>query len=92
MLESTLTSKGQTTLPKEVREALGLKPGDKVRYLVTGDEVRVVKPRPLGELAGFLGKYYDGPPKTLEEMDEAIADHLAEKHGIVRRCVDDTAE
>ena len=40
MVESTITSKGQTTLPKPVREALGVKPGDRVRYLIIGDEVR----------------------------------------------------
>ncbi len=92
MFSSTLTSKGQTTVPKEVREALGLKPGDKIRYLVVGDEVRIVKPRSLSELAGCLAKYYDGPAKTLEEMDAGIAEYLAEKHGIARRRSDDAAE
>ena len=71
MLESTLTSKGQTTLPKSVREALGLAPGDKVRYLVLGDEVRIVRPRKVLTLAGTLR--HDGPPVSLEDMDEAIA-------------------
>ena len=35
MVESTITSRGQTTLPKSVREALGVKPGDRVRYVVS---------------------------------------------------------
>ncbi len=72
MLESTLTSKGQTTLPKGVREALGLAPGDKVRYLVVGDEVRIVRPRPVMTLAGSLR--HDGPAVSLEDMDRAIVD------------------
>ena len=80
MYESTLTSKGQTTLPKELRDELQLKPGDKLRYLVSGDVVQIIKPRPLSEMAGCARAYYDGPPVTLEAMDEAIADHLAEKH------------
>lgn len=71
MLESTLTSKGQTTLPKPVRDRLGLAPGDKVRYLVLGDEVRIVRPRPVMELAGSLR--HAGPPVSLDEMDEATA-------------------
>ena len=92
MIQSTLTAKGQTTLPKEVRAALGLKSGDKIRYLVADGEVRVVKPRPLSEMAGCLSGYYDGAAKTLEEMDQGIADHLAKKHKVVRHPVDDAAE
>ena len=34
MQELTITAKGQTTVPREVRNALGLAPGDRVRYLV----------------------------------------------------------
>ena len=36
MLESRITSKGRTTIPKSVREALGVKPGDRIRYFVHG--------------------------------------------------------
>jgi antitoxin PrlF len=39
MLHSTLTSKGQTTIPSEVREALNIRPGDKISYEVTADRV-----------------------------------------------------
>ena len=34
---STLTSKGQTTIPQEVRSAVGLKPGDQIHYTVFAD-------------------------------------------------------
>jgi antitoxin PrlF len=34
MRQSTLTAKGQTTLPKDVRKVLGLQPGDKLRYIL----------------------------------------------------------
>jgi len=40
MPTATLTSRGQLTLPKEVREALRLKPGDQVDFIV-GDEGEV---------------------------------------------------
>lgn len=44
--ESTLTSKGQLTVPKEIRELLGLKEGRKVLFIVRGQEaVMVPKPR-----------------------------------------------
>ncbi len=44
MLRATLTSKGQLTVPKKVREALGLRPGDRVEFEITGTEARL---RPL---------------------------------------------
>ena len=72
MVQSTITSKWQTTLPKPVREALRLRPGDRVRYFVLDDEVRIVAVRPLGRLFGALP--YDGPPVTLRAMERAIAD------------------
>jgi AbrB family looped-hinge helix DNA binding protein len=68
--ESTVTAKGQTTLPKDVRELLGLEPGDRIRYLVTGDTVRILRPRKAMSLCGALKR--DGPPVSLEAMDAAI--------------------
>lgn len=72
MQESTVTVKGQTTLPRDVRAALGLKSGDKVRYVVTGGEVRLMKARPVAELEGLLARP-GRKPVSLEEMDDAIA-------------------
>jgi AbrB family looped-hinge helix DNA binding protein len=70
MIESTITTKGQTTLPKAVREALSLEAGDRVRYVVLDGEVRIRKVRPINRLYGALP--YDGPPVSIEEMQEAI--------------------
>jgi AbrB family looped-hinge helix DNA binding protein len=44
---STITSKGQTTLPREVREALSLKPGDQVVYEIEAGAVMIRKLAPL---------------------------------------------
>jgi len=72
MHESTVTVKGQTTLPKDVRAALGLTCGDKVRYLILDGEVRILKARSVKELRGILSK--SGQKSvSLEEMDEAIS-------------------
>lgn len=71
MIESAVTVKGQTTLPKAVRDALAIKAGDRVRYLVGDGEVRILPVRPVGRLFGLLA--HQGPPVTLEQMDEAIA-------------------
>ena len=54
MLESAVTARGQTTLPKSVRASLGLTPGDRVRYIVIGKEVRLIRARSVMELAGIL--------------------------------------
>ena len=72
MLESSVTKKGQTTLPKTVRETLGVHAGDRVRYLISDGEVRIVPVRPIHRLFGVLK--HDGPPVTLEQMDQAVVD------------------
>lgn len=72
MIESSLTSKSQTTLPKPVREALGVSPGDRLRYVILqGGEVRILPVRPVMRLFGSMR--YKGPSVSLEAMNEAIA-------------------
>jgi AbrB family looped-hinge helix DNA binding protein len=60
MSHSTVTSKGQTTIPGEIRKALQIKPGDKLEYMVKGDHATIrVRPgtRSLkGVLASKKGK------------------------------------
>lgn len=75
---TTMTSKGQLTIPKDVREALNLAPGTK--FYVTerdGEVVALPKNKTIADLAGILGDP-PGGPATLEEIDEAIARHLGE--------------
>jgi AbrB family looped-hinge helix DNA binding protein len=43
MSEATLSSKNQIVIPREAREALGLKPGDKVLVIVQGGKVLVLE-------------------------------------------------
>ena len=72
MIESSITKKGQTTLPKPVRERLGVQAGDRVRYVISNGEVRILAVRPISRLFGMLQR--NGPAVTLEEMEQAIAD------------------
>lgn len=76
MLESAVTSKGQTTLPKAVRDSLAVKPGDKVRYVIVDGGVLIMPVRPISRL--FRSLSYDGPVVTLEDMDRAIAEGAAQ--------------
>lgn len=43
MIKSKLTTKSQTTIPRPVREALGVGPGDEVSYQIDGDRVILCK-------------------------------------------------
>jgi AbrB family looped-hinge helix DNA binding protein len=72
MQESRITAKGQTTLPRDVRAALHLQPGDTLRYLLLDGEVRILKARPVSELSGLLHRPGQ-KPVSLDEMEEAIA-------------------
>lgn len=73
MSQSTVTAKGQTTLPKAVRQALSLSAGDQLRYVILDDgQVRLLRTRPVAGLAGMLRR--DGQaPVSLEDIEAAIA-------------------
>jgi AbrB family looped-hinge helix DNA binding protein len=78
--EATVTSQGQITIPKEIRERLRLHAGSKLRLVLeTGDRVvMTAADLSIKRLFGILGK----PPRsaTLEEMDEAIAQAAVERY------------
>ena len=77
MQESKVTARGQTTLPRDVRAALGLEAGDSVRYIVENGRVQMLKARHVRELAGMLRRP-DQRTVSLEEMNEAIAEGAVE--------------
>lgn len=70
MSESTITAKGQTTVPRQVREQLGAGPGTKLVWHVmpNGSLMVRVKTRSLLSLAGSL-KAPDGKIVPLEELN-----------------------
>ena len=77
MFESAVTKKGQTTLPKPVRESLGLRAGDRVRYVILEGEVRILPVRPIHRLFGVLE--HEGQAVSLEQMDQAVAEGACEE-------------
>ena len=83
---ATMTSKGQLTVPKEIRETLGLKEGTKFSVTIeNGNVVARPKNRSLMELAGILGKAPNGKSLTIEEMDEAIGEMVGEDDERIKR-------
>ncbi len=72
-MDSAITVKGQATIPKAIRDHLGLKPGDRVKFFVHPDGSVVLLPkRPASALRGIL-KSRRKRPVTIEEMKEASA-------------------
>lgn len=72
MPTSTVTSKGQTTIPKEIRARLHLQPGDRLEFVVEDDGRVMVLPATVDatELKGILKP--PARPVTVEAMKQAI--------------------
>ncbi|RLE26245.1 MAG: AbrB family transcriptional regulator [Acidobacteria bacterium] len=76
MPTTTLSTKGQIVIPKEIRQRHGWVPGSAIELEELADGVvlrqkRKVPNTSIDDLLGCVA--YDGPAKTLEEMDQAIA-------------------
>jgi antitoxin PrlF len=86
MPTSTITSKGQITIPKEVRSHLGVAPGDRLDFAIGQDgSVRItLLSRPVRELFGLLGNPGQGPA-SLETIADSIQGVVAEEDKRIRR-------
>jgi AbrB family looped-hinge helix DNA binding protein len=75
MASATITTKGQVTIPKEIRDYLNLDTGSKVDFVI--DENGIVKLIPLNipikKLSGILHRK-DTKSATLEEMEQTISE------------------
>jgi antitoxin PrlF len=72
MPTATLTSKGQTTIPKAIRSYLHLRVGDRIEFIVDENGRVVLRPatRDVAELEGMLPR--PKRPVSLAEMEQAI--------------------
>ena len=82
MPTATLTTKGQVTIPKEVREHLGVDTGDRLSFVVQRDGTVIVKPitRHVRELSGLLHRP-EQRAVSINEMDEGIAKRMHARFG-----------
>ena len=72
MATAAVTSKGQITIPAEVRKKLGLKPGDRVRFVESENGEFIMKPN-TGSIMDLRGCVkWTGKPVTIQEMNETI--------------------
>ena len=78
MPTATMTSKGQITIPKDVRKALGLKPGVRIDFYQIEDGKYALRPKTgsIMDMSGCLAHL--GQPITIEEMNQAILDRAFE--------------
>jgi AbrB family looped-hinge helix DNA binding protein len=69
-MEAKLSSKGQVTIPKAVRDRLQIKPGDRVKLFLQPNDVIILTKIPTARLKRMIPK----PPKpvSLQEIDRAI--------------------
>ena len=80
IFEATVTSKGQVTVPQEIRERLGVRAGAELQFILESNDRVIVTPGELSvrRLKGVLGK----PPRrlTLKDMDQVIRRAVAAKN------------
>jgi AbrB family looped-hinge helix DNA binding protein len=76
-MEATLSSKGQATIPKAVRDRLQIKSGDRFKFFFHPDGVIILPKISTARLKGMIPK--PAQSVSLEEMDRAIAEGATER-------------
>ena len=71
MPSATLTSKGQITVPKEIREHLGVEPGDRLNFSIGREGDVTVEPETV-DLRSLRGMLKSKRHVSLEDMEKAI--------------------
>jgi antitoxin PrlF len=82
MFHSTVTSKGQTTIPGKIRRALRIKPGDRLEYMVEGDHATIRVHPGTRSLKGVLASK-KGKGMSFAQIRRAAA-QAARDRGAVR--------
>ena len=78
MATSTISSKGQVTLPARMRRQLGLRPNDPVTIETVVDAIVIKRAADFFELKGFLGKALS-PELEANRMHAAVSRHVQDK-------------
>ena len=80
MAQATLTTKGQVTIPKEIRESLKLQTGDKIEIIVTKKKEAIIRPVSKKVDDIFCKLHRSGIKSvTLKAMDDAIRNRVKDK-------------
>ena len=75
---STLTSKGQTTIPKDIRRFMKVSAGDRIDFIIKENGEVLLKPAmtDVGELRGLLKLFRKNSVVSVEEMNRAVRNRL----------------
>jgi len=79
-MESAITVKGQATIPKPIREHLGLQPGDRVKFFVHPDGSVVLLPKLSASAIRGMVKFRNARPVTTEQMTAAVAEGVLSRN------------
>jgi AbrB family looped-hinge helix DNA binding protein len=80
MARTTITSKGQVTVPKTVRDRLGWSTGDSLEFLIEADGTVVVRSVSRArEVFGLLHDFAPSEPVSIAEMHDTVRDRAIEK-------------
>jgi antitoxin PrlF len=77
-VQSTITKKGQATIPRAIRDHLGVKPGDRIKFFILRNRTVVITPTvPVAALKGIV----QAPPQpvSIEDMNDAPAAAAVER-------------
>jgi AbrB family looped-hinge helix DNA binding protein len=82
MAVATLTTKGQVTIPKQIRETLKLHTGDKIEIIITKNREAIIRPISK-KVDDVFSKLYKPTRKTVsvESMNDAIKSRMKDKFG-----------
>lgn len=78
MQTATITSKGQITIPKDIRDSMGLKSGDKIKFMQSEKDQTTFSPitESIRDLKGIVAK--PKKPVSIEDMNKTIRKRGAE--------------
>ncbi|WP_160011343.1 AbrB/MazE/SpoVT family DNA-binding domain-containing protein [Rhizobium sp. 18055] len=77
----TITSKGQLTIPKDLRDQLNVKAGDKCyAWVRNGELIMIPRNKPLSELSDVLGPSPAGTQLSDRSVDDVVMDAAVERY------------
>ena len=87
-MQAKVTSKGQVTLPKGIRETLSIRAGDRLEFAIEPANTILIRKKSYPGSSAGCAKHLLKPgqkPFTSEEIDEAIRDHMRKKYAYLQK-------
>ena len=82
MPQKNVGQKGQVVIPKQIRDAIGLKPGVEVILELRGDEIVISKPKIQGSYTEYYTTTHSPKLKKIVNIKKIIDDEVAQRHAI----------